>query len=461
MIVLDKLLGFARFTGKCTQGIVGRCVLNGTPIVWKISKRASFVCESEYETGKVIMDSPLHILPHFVKVIDCTDVYLSSKDRVPRTCLMMEEIRGGRLLDVILNCGECRDVLNLTKQILLAIEAAQQIVQFTHYDLHIENVLVRETDDDKYVYIFPDGSMHLVETNGLCAVIIDYGYAYTSKAKTILPSLYHNDAGFQSFQFSPLSDVMTLLCSTVYEFRHSESHFVQQVSNMFRDMPSTFNRECGWIEGYTNLPKAMARILKPPISDVRSDSIFRDVPVVVDLIQALVEIPLDSRADTYPNVSYTKTFAALYYQWFLVEEELANPELEALFLKTVIRSVRESRPPADLIKSVFGREFEVDYDVIVNCIQHIATIIRHGIRQIEKRDRERRDRYYSKLKISSPMDVYKRIDKTPVTFMKEDRVKFFDLRNGTTSTVEITKVQAKRLNNGTLSLKDLYRESSV
>ena len=461
MIVLDKLNGFARFAGKCSQGIVGRCNYMGETVVWKVAKRANFTCESEYETGRTIMQSPLGVLPHFVKVLDCMDVYLSSDDKVKRKCLLMEEVKGGRFLDVIVNCGECEDVLNIAKQVLISVAAAQEIVHFTHYDLHVENVLVKETDDDKHVYILPDGGMHVVDTNGLCAVIIDYGYAYTSGAKTILPSLYHNQAGFKSYQFSPLADTMTLLCSIIEEFKYSKSHFVALVHKMFKSMGSALNWECGWFEGFTNFPKEMGRMMKPPICEVRSDSIFRDAPLIVDLVQALVPLPLTPDETFTCTNTFTSTFAKLYYQWFLIEEELANPELEALFLKTVVRAMgSKSVGPKELIGDVFGREFEVEYDTIVECIWHLAKMVRAGIAKMDKRDTERRDRYYSKLDVSCALDVFKRLDFKPIIFKRDDLVRFFDLRNGTTFTATVTKTQAKRLNNDTLTLEGLYSEVS-
>lgn len=461
MIALDKLSGFSRIRDKCSQGIVGRCVLDGVPVVWKVSKLANFTCESEYATGRAVMESTLGVLPHFVKVLSCRDVYLSSEDTVKRTCLTMEDVRGGRFLDVIDNCGECPDTLNIVKQLLIAIAAAQEILQFTHYDLHIENVLVTETDDDKYVYVFPNGTVHAVETNGLCAVVIDYGYAYTSRARTVMPSLYHNEAGFKPYEFSPLADAMTLLCSTVNEFSHSKSPFVTEVERMFEPMRSTMKWECGWFEGFVNLPRELERTMRPPIHEVRKDSVFRNVSLIVDLLQALVPLPIGVGPEEKCDVPYVKTFSRLYYQWFLIEEQLANPELEALFLKTLIRSMLENVSPSELVGHVFGREFEIEYEVVTSALLRMAKMIESGIRKMARRDRPRRDRYYSRLDVSCAMDVYKRLATAPVVFRRDDRVRIFDLRNGTTRTAVASKAQAKRLNNGTLSLEGFCSETSL
>lgn len=461
MIVLDKLKDFDRFSSRCTQGIVGSCEYDGEQVVWKVSKRSNFTCESEFETGRAIMESTLGVLPHFVKVRHCMDVYLSSEDKVVRKCLMMENVRGGTLLDVIMNVGERYDVIDLIKQVLVAIAAAQTIIKLTHYDLHVSNIVVKPTKDDKYVYIFPDGTMHVVATNGLCAVIIDYGYAYTSKADRILPSLYHNNAGFKSYQFNPLSDTMTLLCSAIAEFSRSKSKFVTQVNDMFYEMGTALEWEHGWFEGFSNIPSEMARILKPPINEVRKNSIFRDCSMIADLVQALVPLPLTADTEEQLENTYTQVFAKMYYNWFLIEEELANPELEAMFLKIVIVSmIKGSSRPEEMIRSVFGRDFAVEYDEIIECLWRMAKMIKIALVKIDKRDTIRRERYYSKLKVSCALDVFKLLDFIPNTFRRGDRVRFFDMRNGTTFAASVTTAQACRLNNGTMNIEDFHRTLS-
>lgn len=460
MIVLDKLPGYTRFNDKCSQGIVGKAEFKGVNLVWKISKLASFTSEAEFATGRAIMGSTLNVLPHFVKVLDCSDVYLSSEDDVTRTCVMMEHVVGGRFVDVLHNCGESKDVVDLLKQLLIAVSAGQEILRFTHYDLHVENVLVRETEDDKYVYVFPNGDLYCVDTNGLSAVIIDYGYAFTSKAKCIMPSLYHNEAGFKPYQFSPLADCLTLLCSTATEFKHSQSPLVKEVSSLFKPISQSLNVKCGWLEGFLDLPREMNRLLKPPISEVRRGSIFKDVPLIVDIVQALVPLPLDSEEelDDPSGFSYAKTFARMYYHWFLVEEQLGNREKEALLLKTIVRAMQDNTSPVDKIKEVFHLEFEIDYECVTSCLRTIAKMIRAGLKRIDKRDTERRDRYYSKLDVSNSLDVFKRLDKIPVIFKRDDRVRFFDLRNGSTFVTNVSKVQAKKLNNRSMSIEAFHRE---
>lgn len=461
MTVLDKLQDFTRFSGKCSQGVVGKCVYKGAPVVWKISKKADFTCESEYETGKAIAESNLKVLPHFVKMIGCENVFVTALDTVKRKCVFMEEIKGGDLLTVILNCRESPDVISLLQQTLISVAAGQELIDFTHYDLHVENVLVKKTNDDIHAYIFPDGRVYTIETNGLCPVIIDYGFAHTSESTRLLPSIYHNEAGFQPQHFSPLSDVMTLLCSTTFEFKNPDSRLLLECKKMFKGMGNSLNWEYGWFEGFINIPKAMNRLLKPPIPEVRKDSIFKDIPLIVDIVQALISLPIKDEIDEEEEEeggeeTYTHIFSRLYYHWFLVEEQLSNPELEGLLLKTIVDfMVNNEGSVEQTVKDVMGQSFEIDYTAVQKSIQAIASRIKNTIRQLLKKDVDRRDRTYSRLPISSALDAFKKLKTQQTTYGKDDRVKVFDLRNGTSFSFTLSKVQAKKLNKKTLTIERL------
>lgn len=457
-VILDKLPDFARFTGKCSQGVVGKCIYNDMPAVWKVSKNSDFTCESEYETGKIIENSNLKVLPHFVKMIDCKNVFVSSLDAAKRKCVFMEEIKGGDLFTVISNRGESPDVISLLQQTLIAIAAAQDIIDFTHYDLHIENVLVKKTNADIHAYIFPDGKVYALETNGLCSVIIDYGFAYTSENTNLFPSLYHNGAGFQPQYFNPMSDIMTLLCSTTAEFKNPESKLLTDCKKMFKGMKDHLDWKHGWFEGFTNIPRAMDRLLKVPIPEVRRDSIFRDISLIVDIVQALIPLPIDEDdEDAVSKDLFRESFSKLYYHWFLVEEDLSNIELEGLLLKTIVEAIKDGKEDEieTIVKDVIGRTFEIDYRVIQQSLKIVANRIKGELKQIVKKDRRKRDQVYAKLPISSALNAYEKINARQTAYGKDDIVRVFDLRDGTSFSFTLTKIQAKKLNKRNITIENL------
>jgi len=252
---------------------------------------------------------------------------------------------------------------------------------------------------------------------------------------------------------------MTLLCSTTFEFKNPDSRLLTECKKMFEGMGHNLNWEYGWFKGFTNIPRAMTRLLKPPIPEVRRDSIFRDVPLVVDVVQALITLPItDDREQVVSNALFVKSFSELYYHWFLVEEDLSNPELEGLLLKTIVGVMKDEKEDEmeTIVKDVLGQSFEIDYRVIQKSLRIMANRVKGEIKQILKKDTDKRDRIYAKLPISSALDAYKRLkQQQQTTYGKDDRVKVFDLRDGTSFSFTLNKIQAKKLNKRTLTIERL------
>jgi Haspin like kinase domain len=92
---------------------------------------------------------------------------------------------------------------SLIMQVLCALQVAQNMVKFTHYDLHFGNVLIKKNDNnDVLTYIYKDRNKrkHVVQvpTFGELAIIIDYGRSRTNKSSKFL---YKNDKYFKPYKF--------------------------------------------------------------------------------------------------------------------------------------------------------------------------------------------------------------------------------------------------------------------
>ncbi len=67
--------------------------------------------------------------------------------------------------------------LNILCQIVLAIDYANREIGFTHYDLHVDNVLVRDIGQEIFIPYVIEGKTVYLKTRKL-AVIIDYGFSH-------------------------------------------------------------------------------------------------------------------------------------------------------------------------------------------------------------------------------------------------------------------------------------------
>ena len=71
-----------------------------------------------------------------------------------------------------------KDFLNIYMQILYALRLAFKLIDFTHYDLHNENVLLRTIDKEKFQIAYEtERGVEYIITDRI-PVIIDYGYSH-------------------------------------------------------------------------------------------------------------------------------------------------------------------------------------------------------------------------------------------------------------------------------------------
>jgi len=70
--------------------------------------------------------------------------------------------------------------INCFVQLLFALEKAQEKCGFTHFDLHYDNIILKESDISEYD-IYCNGVKYTVEIDDYIPVIIDYGHACVKK----------------------------------------------------------------------------------------------------------------------------------------------------------------------------------------------------------------------------------------------------------------------------------------
>lgn len=455
---MNKITDFIRFDSNIyTQGIIGKCKFNGKRAFWKISKHPDFTCESEYNTSNIIHNSPLTILNHFVRTYGIDKIYTSPKDIFKRTCLFMEEIKGVRLLDLINEKGEGETVVNIIKQVLIAISAAQQLIDFTHYDLHIENILVQKTRDDIHVYVMPDDTVHVVKTYGMSPVIIDYGYCYTNQIKRILPTMCNNDVGFQPYHSNPITDATTLLSSTIFQMNKPHSPLSYITLKLFNNIKNHIKWQYGWLTGFKNIPQGLDDVLYPPITNVRRGSILYTPMLLADLIQPLISPSFRVTHQKRKLKFYHKYYAKFYYEWIIIENIISHPLIEGFILKSIISSMIDGSNIEEELYDIFHKRFPVNYDNIVQGIYAIAHEISLFYNECASVDVRKRNKIYNKLHIKSSLDIYKYIESCtpPPIYYPNDRVKIFNLKTSQTHHYTLNKHESVQLNRQNTSLIEL------
>lgn len=125
--------------------------------------------------------------------------------------LRMERIFGQMLADIKLTEQEQHSVLG---RVLAAISIVNEELDVSHNDLHMNNIIVRDSDADVQAYIFRDGEEFAAKTYGMSPVVIDFGLAFPGKTcKTMKTVIKFTELGFFPHEIDKLSDPRRLLFS--------------------------------------------------------------------------------------------------------------------------------------------------------------------------------------------------------------------------------------------------------
>lgn len=452
-VLLEQIPDYCKIKKKCTQGDVGFCTFNGNQRVWKISKRVDFTCEGEKTISDIISNSTIGILPHFVKVKECLDVIPNTIEKHPRKCIFMERVDGCSLTSLIENKSDDIDIKNVVNQLLLTLSAAQQTISFTHYDLHKNNVLITTTNADVHVYIFPDDNVYTVETEGLCPVIIDYGYSYAKATPTLQHSTYFNSIGYTVCEYDTMVDCRTLLCSVT---AGSANKLTKKVQALFSRIPC--DTSTGWLEKFPNAAELIKRQFQP-LPEMCANSIFRnELNSVIDIVQCLIPLPIVSTSFT--PLMFKTMYIEFYSEWILIENTLCNEWLELLVLKHLVTFIIEN--PTMNPKKYIERKFpvledvEINYDILTVGVISMSKIINTVLNSIISLNQKTRDKYYTKVSTKTAIETYRYLNsenKRSTVYGKDDLLRVFDLRAGTTYDITLSKHDAKSLNKKTRTIE--------
>uniref|UniRef100_A0AC35GU62 Non-specific serine/threonine protein kinase n=1 Tax=Panagrolaimus sp. PS1159 TaxID=55785 RepID=A0AC35GU62_9BILA len=162
----------------------------------------------EFRVSKIITDSKI---PNFVQMFDSAVVtgpypdelwklWNAFKDKInddPQTYATNDQFQlaiclsdGGKDLEKFEFTQE-NEMSSVIAQFIFAIASAEKMLNFEHRDLHVSNVLIKETNEKELMYFIGNQQIR-VATHGHKITIIDFGNARLEKDSKIL----YNDLSF-------------------------------------------------------------------------------------------------------------------------------------------------------------------------------------------------------------------------------------------------------------------------
>ena len=186
--------------------------------------------KQEYFIGAKIINKLRYKVPTFMYtlgIFGCDpfviDGKICTKDTPKVPFMIAENIPGKTVTDMI----ESRELsfkswLNIFMQLLASLELAQRECQFTHYDLHTQNVMVRKVEKMSYCVELGNTIIHFKDVTEI-PVIIDFGLASVSDEN----KHYGSEIGMEKFNIlqtmTPGHDMYKFWLSSLYFFMKSHS----------------------------------------------------------------------------------------------------------------------------------------------------------------------------------------------------------------------------------------------
>ena len=394
------------------QGFVEKCVWNNKPAVVKTSNHIDFVLELEEEVWNrlKILDSI-----HFCKVLSKhplspgerrfrlffeeirhyeTEISLRNKSKKPITNNGKPRFKNNSLANIIYEAKhKPAALINCINQTLAAIAMFEKM-GITHYDLHADNVMITNTENDVHIYKLNNDNIVSIKTYGISPVIIDFGMAYIPRNRYNATCMFSNN-GFTTFMADPLVDARLLLLTSVkdlpYTIKDLKKSTLTVVSNLRRNLGQTISKRnyvaaktknttptsvvlgCDQNKGSSDVVKLVEHYVRkvrlmftplkledngwfhdncfsniiddladlaPKILTKRKGGIFKkdNYKWMLELMQHEIELPLKNSGNYYNNKQLTFNKAILLFasEWVLVEQIIRNTKEEQLFLKDLV-----------------------------------------------------------------------------------------------------------------------------
>jgi hypothetical protein len=446
--------------------------------LYKISKVDDNVVEHEYKILKGL--EPLaQYCPHFHKAygivsFDSNLIYgdnplaHNTKSKiVRRPMLLMQYVKSKYDFNDMIQDENVKDdyILNVMKQVILCIYLAQQY-RFTHYDLHTENILIRNCSPNMHMlYLLDEDTQFLTPTYGYVPNIIDFGFSYCDVPdNTLTCTLVHTQQGFTSSRFDPYSDIKLFFISTVDDIAREEYRkaITPKLQNISRNLFSGMNVQ--WGSGWDNskqitpvkiVHELVREYVKPSVLFSKSDLWF-------DTIQLLIQLPLSP----LPYHDLEKCFTSFIQEFVKFEERIVSKTLLNYILKLLVQQVKSYRTSylkggeestwAILeIKRHFLEEYtqlvnyhvpSVDYEKMVCSLLMMVECLEGLFYEYLQKRYQEKDKQYEILRCTSIIDYYKILEYNfptrPKPLSNKTSIFVIDHVNRQSKTIHLTKEHA-------------------
>ena len=342
------------FKTNYTQSVTGLFRIKHTEYkcVFKMSNSVNNIINHEYLVSQDMntMDKYCYNFCRSVGIIECNiDInnttenpfHIEDKERkgIVKKLVILYEYIDGRSLSRMIRSKSIKDnvIISIMKQVLLALHLAQREYDFTHYDLHSDNILIMSCDTNTtFLYVLNETNQFLIPSRGYYPVIIDYGYSYTKclNTKPFWNTLKFSNIGICPNQSNFFHDITRFIMSVnrlVMKYKHTPKIMINKriISNLFYDIDD-LNYKTGLIpyDNHELIYYYMDEL------DYGDSVLFQSYMVYcIDILQSLIILPFEKKSTSDFDISF-KTFIK---EWIQIEKQINSNKIKLYILNSITR----------------------------------------------------------------------------------------------------------------------------
>lgn len=277
--------------------------------------------------------------------------------------------------------GDRQQILATLYQTLAALVIGQEQLKLTHYDLHMDNVLLKPCDPNVImVYFFDKDRWFVTPTHGNLSVIIDWGNSFCGSVqnKRHRGSIQGYYNGHCTSYFDSTYDANHLLFSSLY-YLEARSDRWRQISTKlmmsFKNWPIW--RQKGWRKLPNHLMRKIVKRVTILSRKAKKSEYWKHYAYeLIELLTSLNDVPFEDKYPSMPeeevNLILKTSFDVILENFeYLWDDENCTDELNInkafKIIVDLLYNDREAKSKAEAtrINKSFVKKFYTEYEQIL------------------------------------------------------------------------------------------------
>ena len=388
------------------------------------------------------------------KIMNLFDI---DKDNFPTNLLLLEYVSNISFYHIC-KYSDKNTIFSQIYMLLMALQIGQNKNKFTHYDLHMDNILIKQIEENTYFsYKFNDKNgneqFEIIPTYGFYPVIIDMGSSYIKELEnnSMYTDITNYQYGLQPILFDELDDLHHLLLSSFYYMQDKSDEFYyinHKIMNLFKHIK--VYRKKGWKKLPTDLMNCLIEYILYIFPDIGNDNLFNKFDLeLLEIISYGITLPLENNIDNIGDLEDIKEQEKFKnYMIDFLEEMNKFDKLDLVNDLDLLYIVRE------VIEII--NKYRKDILIEINTRIGVLDKKQNNISQVEKN------------KKNQIQTIYKKIDnecKQKVCFLITEKFPKIDFEKLSKSTIMITNYFSKIFNENVTEnikiIREMYDKTNI